>query len=367
MTALKNNIDHYMEMKNIRMYSHLLVDIAHELGMKGQEAYDFAGREKANFSKMLKGERTLKYEYIIPLEKIFGVSLARLMEEDAYKLPVEKDNVPFDKGFRYYAAVDDPELYANEFDKLLTADGKSILNNTDEFGKTFLDYVVEYGAKNGVRYLYETYKPNMKWYHNHFEFEKTKGDIWLHIENAMPFARLVASLDDADMFYAFYDSFNMFFTNGFYADEKCLFCTGEYLELIMDNEILFTELFEIKEYKREHGHTEKRKLGKDTVTYYSVNPILNNCLRYALRHFPKYRSQAIEILKFGIKHNARITEGHKQSDCYVCNELGGIKDFGNDDWYEFAIVTYEDNISDKEIKALIDQLPKFLDNGEFRK
>ena len=44
MTALKNNIDHYMELKNIKMYSHLLADIARELGMKGQEAYRFAER-----------------------------------------------------------------------------------------------------------------------------------------------------------------------------------------------------------------------------------------------------------------------------------------------------------------------------------
>ena len=105
-----------MELKNIKMYSHLLADIARELGMKGQEAYRFAEREKANFSKMLKGERPLKYEFIIPLEKIFGVSLARLMNEDAYKLPVEKKNVAFDKGFRYYAFLDDPVLYEKEFD-----------------------------------------------------------------------------------------------------------------------------------------------------------------------------------------------------------------------------------------------------------
>ena len=151
MQNLKSNIDHYMELKGIRMYSHLLVDIAHELGIKGQEAYKFANREKSNFSKMLKGERPLKYEFIIPLEKIFGISLARLLYEDAYKLPVEKENVPFNKGFRYYAYLDDPELYKNEFDLLLTKDGKSILTQTDEFGKTFLDYIVEYRSINGVK------------------------------------------------------------------------------------------------------------------------------------------------------------------------------------------------------------------------
>ena len=96
MGNLKNNIDHYMKLKGIKMYSHLLVNIAHELGIKGQDAYKFANKEKSNFSKMLKDERPLKYEFIIPLEKIFGVSLARLLDEDSYKLPTEKDNVPSD-------------------------------------------------------------------------------------------------------------------------------------------------------------------------------------------------------------------------------------------------------------------------------
>ena len=88
---------------------------------------------------MLKGERPLKYDFIIPFEKIFGVSLARLTEPDAYKLPVEKENVPFNKGFRYYAYLDDPELYKNEFNLLLAKDRRPIITQTDEFEKTFLD------------------------------------------------------------------------------------------------------------------------------------------------------------------------------------------------------------------------------------
>ena len=355
-----------MELKNIRMYSHLLADIARELGLKGQEAYRFAEKEKANFSKMLKGERPLKYEYIIPLEKIFGVSLARLMNEGAYKLPVEKENVVFDKGFRYYTFADDPELYEKEFDRLLSTDGKSILNNTDEFGKTFLDYVVEYGSVNGVRYLYDTYKPRMKWYDNQFQFDKDKGITWLHIENAMPLVRLVASMHDADMFYTMFDSYNMFFTNGHYATDENLFCTGEYLKLIMDDADLFTALFNIKEYHCELGSFGKRKYGKDIVTYYSVNPILNNCLKYALRHLSKYQNQAIEILKFGIKHNQHIAKDHDSADYYICNELGGVRNFRDDKYYEFAIVTYEKDVKDKEINDLIDRLPKFNDQGGWK-
>ena len=54
MRNLKNNIDHYMELKGIKMYSHLLVDIAHELGIKGQDAYKFAYKEKSKFFKNVK-------------------------------------------------------------------------------------------------------------------------------------------------------------------------------------------------------------------------------------------------------------------------------------------------------------------------
>lgn len=84
MEDLKSNIDHYMELKGIRKYSHLLIDIAHELGMKGQEAYEFADKEKSNFSKMLKGERPLKYDFIIPLEKIMKMRTNCLLKRKMY-------------------------------------------------------------------------------------------------------------------------------------------------------------------------------------------------------------------------------------------------------------------------------------------
>ena len=142
-----------MDIKGIKMYTHLLVAIAHELGIKGQKAYNFANQEKANFSKMLKGQRPLKYEFIIPLEKIFGVSLARMKDPGSYKLPLDKDNIPYSKGFRYYAYLDDPKLYKKELVTLLTKTGENTLTQTDEFGKTFLDYVVEYNSINGIRFL----------------------------------------------------------------------------------------------------------------------------------------------------------------------------------------------------------------------
>ncbi len=365
MTKLKENLDHYMELKGITMYSHLLVEIAHELGIKGQAAYRFAETERANFSKMLKGERPLKYDFIIPLEKIFGVSLARLLDEDAYKLPVEKSNVPFDKGFRYYAYLDDPDLYRNEFDIMLTKDGKSILNNTDEFGKTFLDYVVEYHSVNGVRYLHDEYGIKLKWYHNHFEFKKSKGMIWIDFENAIGFARFVASMKDPSLFNDIFDSFNMFYTNGHYGGPDSIFYQPQYLEILLDDEGLFKSLFEIRKYDLQCGAFMKRKTGQDHKTYYSVNPIINNCLKHALGNLKKYRKQATEILKFGIRHNRSVAEETDPQNCYVCSELGAIEKFGDKEFHEFIVLANSENVQDEEIKKLIEELPKFPNPNHF--
>ena len=277
------------------------------------------------------------------MEKIFGVSLARLLYEDAYKLPVEKENVPFNKGFRYYAYLDDPKLYKDEFDVLLANDGKSILAQTDEFGKTFLDYVVEYHSVNGVRYLHDEYGIKLKWYHNQFEFRKDKGMIWIHFENCIGFAHLVASMNNVELFNDIYDSYNMFFTNGHYATENCIFCQGEYLEIMLDNDDLFNSIFIVKPY---------------SITYHSINPIINNCLRYALKHLDKYKHRAIDILKFGISYNRAIADKIIFDDYYICNELGGLKNYRNNDYYDIVIFV-DVEVNDEEIKLLIKQLLKF--------
>lgn len=364
MGILKDNIDHYMKLKGIKMYSHLLIDIAHELGIKGQEAYEFAGKEKSNFSKMLKDERPLKYEFIVPLEKIFGVSLAKLLYKDAYKLPVEKDNVPFDKGFRYYAYLDDPKLYKEEFNLILAKDGQPILTQTDEFGKTFLDYMVEYHSVNGVRYLHREYGIKLKWYHNQFEFRDTPGVMWINFENSIEFARLVASMNDVKLFNDIYDPYNMFLSNGHYATEENIFCQSEYLEIILENDDLFNSLFEKKTYEfTSLGSRVKRERQVESITYHSINPIINNCLRYALQHPDKYRQQAIEILKFGIKHNTRIMANGNADTYRICNELGGLIEFGKNNYYSCDIVNMavfvDCEVEDDESKSLITQLPKF--------
>lgn len=357
MTNLKENIDHYMELKGIKMYSHLLRAVALKLGIKGQDVYNFANREKANFSKMLRGERPLKYEYIIPLEKIFGVSLARMMDEDSYKFPVEKEMVPYVKGFRYYAYLDNKDLYEKELSTLLSKEGKPILHEMDEFGKTFLDYVVEYKSVNGVRFLHDFYKIKLRYWNNEFETEP-KGIFWIH-ETGVEFCRMVANMGDLKLFNDIYDSYYMFASNGFYLPQ-ILYSQDDFYEIVMDYEYLFNDLFDIKTYKYKFGPLGKRKQGRDGMSFSSINPVINGCLNYALKHLDKYKKQAQEILKFGIEHNTRVKEGLtlKPEDIYI-DEIGGLRNIRNNDVVDIAIEANVKDIRDNEINKLVSELPKF--------
>jgi hypothetical protein len=81
-------------------------------------------------------------------------------------------------------------------------------------------------------------------------------------------------------------------------------------------------------------------------------------LRYALQHLDKYKHRAKDILKFAINYNKRIANEVAGENCYICNELGGLKDFRNNDYYSLVIFVDVD-VKDSEIKDLVNQLPKF--------
>lgn len=127
---------------------------------------------------------------------------------------------------------------------------------------------------------------------------------------------------------------------------------------MLDNDDLFNSIFEIKPYELKLGNIGKRKKQVDSITYRSINPIINNCLRYALKHLDKYKHRAIELLKFGIDHNRRIASEITFDEYYICDELGGLKSFRDEDCYDIVIFV-DVEVNDDEIRALIKQLPEF--------
>lgn len=356
MKNLERNIKQYMSLKNIRSNSELLRRIANELGEKNPD--EFVKKEKHNFSKMLYGERPLKRDFIIPLEKIFGVSLARLLDEDAYKLPVEKANVPLCKSIRDYVYLDDPQRYRNEFDFLLTANGYPVIEQHDEFGKSFLDYVVEYHAVNAVRFLHENY--HIKWYlhYNNFRYQKDSRTGLLGCHNGVEFAKLVADMDDVALFYDIFDHYDRFLSNGHLAGADDTFC-----EIVLDHDALFRSLFEVKPYEYHLDRKTAQKTGFESFIYQSLNPLINPCLRYALKHLDKYRPKAIEILKFGIEHNTKLKQKYGSKQYCIVDEFGGMANSAKLPAEPFEIndlaILVDCEVDDVELTALIRQLPEF--------
>ena len=350
-------IDYYMGIKGIKKYTDLLKKIGEELGLKDEALSDFPKYAKSNFSKVLKGERTLNIDYVVPLEKILGVSLARMLDKEAYKLPMNKEDVPFIKGFRYYAYKDDTKLYENELSKMYDKQNRPIICNPDEFGKYFLDYIVEYNSVNAIRFIYDTYHIKLKWWHNQFEI-KPLGNTYMNFENSAFLARMIANMNDVDLFYNIYDTYNMFILNGHYGGPSGAFEQDDFLKVILDNNELFNSIFEKKQYEYTLNKKDKEKLQKDKIVINTINPIVNGCLRCALKHLDKYKKEAIKILKYGIDNNNFVLAHlNRVNHYYLLNDLGGLIMDGKE--IIDLIIMCDNMTEDTEVNKLIEKLPTF--------
>lgn len=66
-------------------------------------------------------------------------------------------------------------------------------------------------------------------------------------------------MNDAELFNDIYDSYNLFLSFGRYAPNDTIFCQSEYLEIMLDNDTLFSSIFEIRSYEYMLGNRAKRK------------------------------------------------------------------------------------------------------------
>ena len=349
MTDLRKNIHRYMELKGIKNFTSLLVMIGRELGK--EDSYEFAVTEKSNFSKMLKGERPLKHEYIIPMEKIFGVSMARIMDEEAYLLPVNKEDIPFVKGYRYYAYKDDPKLYETEFEQMLfTTEGTWAIFVSDEFDKMFLDYVIEYRSINALRYLIN--KHGMKPAFNSTQYFQI-GNSFLHTtlgENQL--IRMIIQEDDEEVFLALADP--LLFMQYTILFEKVKNDSLTF-DLILRSQNIFASLFKPKNIRLKdlnHGI-----VGHEDDWIPILHPYLNLCLNYAIDHLNKYKEQAKKILEFGIQYNEKfLRETGEDRSRLLVDEEGKVTYWGRE---TLGNIVFTAKVpKDKEINKLLDRLPK---------
>lgn len=307
--TLTYNLNKYMDLKGIENYADLLRQIAIKLGKKGKAIYDFVENERSNFSKMLNGKRPLKYEYIIPLESIFGVSLAKLLNDEDYEKEIDKDEIPYNKPFRYYVMKDDPKLY-KELDDLCSVDGKLIITGTDEYGKGFLDYVVEYKALNALRHLLIHHKFSADKFgrYNFFYIDDSQSEI-MFAKYPIEVAKIIVNSGDFKLFMKTFNDMEYLIRYPWSYDNSW-FNKDEFIYCILENESIFNQMFFFKEYKlKELNDHLSSKHQVENVKFF--NQALNIILERALKYPEDYKEQIIKILKFGIDHNQKYIDSLK--------------------------------------------------------
>ena len=146
---LKEKLTILMEENNIATKSDLLRKICEELNEEDVDGK--VKKQKPNFSQMLEGNRKLNKDYYIPLEKIFDIRIAELLD-DSKDLKYQYVN----KGIRWAAASDDVE----EFRRLCNEDNptfyQKVIKSKDEFGKDIIDYIIDFMVT--IKKLLELFK-----------------------------------------------------------------------------------------------------------------------------------------------------------------------------------------------------------------
>lgn len=358
MSDLRENIHRYMDIYQIKYYSDLLYMIGKELKVK--DPYKFAEREKSNFSKMLKEERPLKHEFIIPLEKIFGVSMARLMDDGAYALPLDKEDMSYIKGFRYYAYKDDPKLYEDEFERtMVTNDGMPTICNSDEFNKTFLDYVVQYRSINALKFL--LHKHGLKPYVNTRNTYYIDGKHYIQTTMDNQLYNMVIQEDDVELFDVLFNPFETCIKYDFPWDE--LRIELQTYEFILNSDKIFNSLFIPKEFMFKDFN--RGIVGHDEEKITLLNPFINQCLDYALSKLDKYKERAKQILLFGIEYNKKTLEALGEDIKDLQTREYGCVFYKNSRELLTNIICPESEIADLELQKLHEQLslPEHVERG----
>lgn len=357
-SILEENIRKYMGQKGFKYYTDVLIAIAKLCGKKQDEAIAFASREKSNFSKMLKGERPLKYDFIIPLESLFGVSLAKLTSVQAYHEEINKDDIKFLKSFRYFAYKDDPKHY-EEMDKYYTCDGSDYLTNSDEFNRFFIDYLIEYKSYNGLRYLVNK---------RNFKFNNLVENYWMDNSAAIfsnkpiSLAKFIVDSNDRELFEKIYDPFQYLML--YYQENiDSQFLNEKFIDSILHNTEIFESLFSTRVFPFEliNKGIEPKDGLKPNIT--CINPLLNVCLDYCLNNLDEYNNEAKTILKYGIEWNNEVFHNLEASkfNKFEC-EVDGIGNLRIGWRYYFSNIIRV-NVSDtknNEINNLISRLPKIV-------
>lgn len=311
---LREKIDRLMQNAKIETYKDLLIKIYRQLG--DESAYEKAERDKGNFAKMLNGERELNSKYYVPLERIFDIRIADLLADDVSIKPSFRN-----RGLRYTAATNSYEEFAN-----LAAETKegdySVMFSTDEYNKSIFDYIIEFRATNGIKYLVNEFALRYECLRTSF-WSSDKAYCFCHGENIDKIADVLFEADDGDTFAKLFHAFDTL--ADYYDDQRQIYGKESFIKKILDSTDIFNKYLmkeEVPLSTINHGLKNNNHIGV------FVNPILNKLLESAFDDPRKYADKIVAILNYGIENNPKVIATATECD-ETGNNTFSIKDSGS--------------------------------------
>lgn len=287
---IKEKIDKLMYNAKIKTYVELLVKIYRQIDNDGSE-YVKAEREKGNFTKMLKGERELNSKYIVPLERIFGIKIADLLSDDKLVPPTFRNC-----GLRYTAASNDYHAFEELAEEVIGGDDL-VMFNTDEYNKNIFDYIVEYRAGNGIRFLVDKYSLRYECLRTSI-FSPNASYCFCYGDNIERIADLLFEIDDGEIFTKIFYAYDML--ANYYDDGRHIYGKESFLKRILNSNSIFNSYLSRKEYFISKMNSVTRD--DDSVGIF-INPILNMLLELAFDDPKKYADKILTLLDYGIENN----------------------------------------------------------------
>lgn len=297
---IRDKIDRLMQNAKIPTYKDLLIKIYRQLD--DESAYEKAEREKGNFAKMLNGERELNSKYYVPLERIFDIRIADLLSEDVNIKPTYRN-----RGLRYAAATNSYEEFANLATET-SENNHAVIFYTDEYSKSIFDYIIEYRANNGIKYLVNEFLLRYECLRTSF-FAPNNTYCFCAGENIDKIADVLFEVDDGETFTKLFYAYDTL-TN-YYDDQRQIYGKEAFIKKILDSTDIFNTYLTKATYtlsKMNHG------LQNDNHSGVFINPILNKLLESAFDDPKKYSKKIIAILNYGIENNPEVIATAIESD-----------------------------------------------------
>lgn len=308
--------------------------------------YEYYQKNKGNYSKALSGERSFKEREIIAMEELLLTSFSDLLKNE--------HNMFVNSGLRYLAHTDDLER-AKSVDSNLLKELKY-----DEYGKTLLDYVLEYKARKIFRVLIGEDK--LKAFANYTSFTFFNGCITTGNNNKIiekEITKFLFELNDKGILE------KLFRNNELYKlriDTKGSLFNYDFFEELLKHEDLVLSLINEDPQRYSFEETNVRSTDSERKGIY-VNRLIGILLSDYITLFKDNEKSLIKILNKAIQANELVINYINENKLVVSDftREGFIKN-GNTVIASAYVINIKEelNFSD-ECNLLIEKLNRYSD------